>query len=853
MGPDRSKAPYLPQDAVEVGNVLQAMNDHSKRGKNRDGGFTVKKKTFTLANGHEVDSWQCQDWDYKKPNLPTYARGLFTHNNSKGKPEIAVRGYDKFFNVGEVSNTQWRNVEHNTRGPYELSVKENGCIIFIAGLDDETLIVTSKHSVGPRQDNSANHAKVGEQWVDKQLASLGRSKGDLAKKLREMNATAVAELCDDEFEEHVLEYTPETAGLYLHGINLNLPEFATYPGNLVHKFADEWGFKKVQYFMEDDINKVKTFLEQVAETGNYAGRNTEGFVIRCQTRDGPKGEWHDWFFKYKFEEPYLMYRQWREVTKAVIAGKLPKYKKHKKITEEYLAYARRQLAKDPKIGAQFNKNHGIIAMREGFLNQKGVKGSDIIRSEMQDGSTESIDVTKNVVLIPVATIGCGKTTVAIALAKLFGWGHEQNDNIQGRDKRPQRFAMACTNSLTAHGVMIADRNNHQRRERQQIIQDIQNLVPDAKFVALHYVHDRGNYSDIRKATQSRVLTRGDNHQTIQAGSKSADEIKGIMEGFLHRFEPVDTNKPPDDDFDLVINLDVTATSRENLETVVHNLHDQYPKLFTMPTDVEMDDALNSALNDYQPDIKHDLSSKPNGANRKENNHQTHKAAAKLARQQREPLSAQFGDPPATSPAHPSKQPSKSKPLEYFCISLPTARITAILDAVFSESAETSKFYNQLKEDRRVQNTFHVTLLHRANSKEHKEYWDKLSAMWHAKNREQPTQNGHKADDREAVEAGDLGSSRVQLERVVWDERVMCVVARLVDAGKDGFETVNEMAHVTVGTAAEGIKPKESNELLKRWIAGGVGGEEEERQGKVWEVKIKGNVVVEGRVRGVLGR
>jgi tRNA ligase len=39
------------------------------------------------------------------------------------------------------------------QGPYELSVKENGCIIFISGLEDETLLC-SKHSTGVRQDQT---------------------------------------------------------------------------------------------------------------------------------------------------------------------------------------------------------------------------------------------------------------------------------------------------------------------------------------------------------------------------------------------------------------------------------------------------------------------------------------------------------------------------------------------------------------------------------------------------------------------------------------------------------------------------------------------------------------------------
>lgn len=379
----------------------------SNRGKSQNkGGFSCKKNNFAIEGSNiTVDSWRMQDWDYKKPNLPTYARGLFTTKNSKGQPEIVVRGYDKFFNHGEVRETEWRNVENNTRGPYELSVKENGCIIFISGLEDGTLLVCSKHSTGSRHDTEISHAKAGEAWVDTHLKSVGKKRVDLAMKLREMNATAVAELCDDNFEEHVLAYTPATAGLYLHGINLNLPEFATYPHHLVDRFAEEWGFKKTTYIIKDDIGDVKSFLDTTAETGAFEGRDTEGFVIRCQSK-ADSGEWHDWFFKYKFEEPYLMYRQWRECTKAVISGRPPKYKKHKKITEDYLVFARQQLHQNPDLKQAYQQNHGIIKMRDDFLASRGLRGSDIIRQEELDGELSNDAVTKDVILVPAATIGC---------------------------------------------------------------------------------------------------------------------------------------------------------------------------------------------------------------------------------------------------------------------------------------------------------------------------------------------------------------------------------------------------------------------------------------------------------------
>jgi tRNA ligase len=818
----RDTAPYAAQDPKEITALIHALEAH--KGKKGNGGFSVKKHTFNLPNGRTVDSWKMNDWDYKKANLPTYARGLFTYQNLDGNYEIAVRGYDKFFNHGEVRKTEWKNVKRDTQGPYELSVKENGCIIFISGLDDDTLLVCSKHSTGARSDTELSHAEAGERWVERHIATVGKKKEDLARTLRSMNATMVAELCDDDFEEHVLAYTPDQAGLYVHGLNLNLPEFATYPGHLVDKFADEWGMKKVVYVMENDIDDVKDFLDKVAETGNYNGRDTEGFVIRCQARDGD-GPFVDWFFKYKFEEPYLMYRQWRECTKALISGKPPKYKKHEAITKEYLDFARRKFVQNPGLAKAYNQNHGIIKLREEFLAARGTTGAEIIRQELESGPVESKKAVRNIVLVPVATIGCGKTTLALALVKLFGWGHYQNDNVKAKKGRAQVFADTITSLLITNPVVIADRNNHQKRERDQLITDISRAVPDARFVALHYVHDRANYDNIRDAARKRVLDRGDNHQTIQAGSKGPGEIIEIMEGFMHRFQPVEPSDGPDALFDLVINLDPTVDSRENLEVIISNMFETYPALFDgteMPTDTDMDAAISWAMNDYRPDFKMDLS-RPNANNNRIQNLNDAQIRQNMQR----------SDNNSGARNAPSK-PKKAPRMEYFSVSIDSSRITSLLDSLFADKPpSTSAFYNNLKHSRRIQPAFHVTLMHRASAASNQPYWDKLSAL-----HESTSSSG-----------ADLGRCDVHIERLVWDERIMCFVVRL--NGTEGdvvFESVNPVAHVTVGTAGAAIKPKESNDLLQRWLNAGSGGDT-----GIGELAVKGGVVLEGRVKGVLGR
>lgn len=803
---NKMTAPYVPQDPTVIANLCQSLEQAAKDKKKAS--FSVRKTKFSVAgsrDGLTVDSWKLSDYEYKKRGLPTYARGLFTTKTRDGVSEIATRGYDKFFNVTEVPETKWANIESHTRGPYELTLKENGCIIFISGLDDGTLLICSKHSTGDRSDVELSHAAAGEKHVEKQLQAMGRTKEDLARELRARNATAVAELCDDDFEEHILAYGPEKAGLYLHGININLPEFMTYSSHAVHQFADDWGFRKVGLLTMETIGEVRTFLDQCAESGAHEGRDVEGFVVRCKrSHDPAKGPFVDWFFKYKFEEPYLLYRQWRECTKALIAGNSPKIRKHHAITEEYLIFAKKRLAADPKLGKLYNQNHGIIALRNDFLAFKNMGGVDAAKLEDVSGPGGNSEVRRDVILVPIATIGCGKTTVAVALSKLFNFGHVQNDNITG-SKRPPRFTKAVLQQLEDHKAVVADRNNAQRHERKQLITDVKIQHGEARLVALNYVHS--DIAKVREITQGRVFARGDNHQTIQAAT-DPNKVKGIMEGFLDRFEPLNASKTPDDGFDAVINLDPALGSRENLEVVVKQLKSLYPNLVqTTPTAEDMDRAIQAAMDEYRPDLRHTIPDR-GGRNKVKENAQ---------------------------PQPTQGQKIKKKALEYMSVDVPAKDVSALLEKTFNDaSVEKARFYRHLHGARRVQPKFHVTLMHRAAAKqpEHAELWSRYTTML-----------------TEAEEAADgaLGECEVVLERVVFDDRIMAIVVRLNDP-EDKWHCVNKVAHITVGTRDNTVKPVESNDLLARWLAGGAGG-----SSGIEDLGFEGRPSLKGVVKPVMAR
>lgn len=564
-------APIALDSAAELAvlhDALKALTLLKARGKG-------KRRTYTLFDSTRVLSlWKFNEWDYGREDttLPINARGLFL-DESCTPPRIAIRGYDKFFNVGENRFTTKEHLAATTTGPYEVTMKENGCIVFVLGLEDGTLVVCSKHSTGERVD-AKNHALEGQNYLKAQLARVNKQPRDLALELYNANLTAVAEYCNDEFEEHVLAY--ETPGLYLHGLNHNTAKFATRPMDEVEQFATTWGFVKTEFFVEPDFDKLTRFLEACAETGTHNGKEIEGFVIRGKTTTGD-----DLFWKYKFEQPYLMYRLWREATRSYLtgknnAGKIPLGRVNKQATVEYLKFAIPLLALDPKLREQYKNGYGIIALRERFLEALGTSGIELASKEDVKSHLER-DVAALVakyplgnasaptpeevlllpvkyLLVPVATIGTGKTTVGHALSLLTGCAHVQSDNFT-KPVGP-KLAKAAVAALATCDIVYVDRNNHMKREREQLLGDIAAGACgkyQLRFICLDFVGGT-NMGEVWDTTLPRVLGRGDNHQTVQANTIGRDKVEMIMRGFIGRFQPVDVSEAPDSGFDRVVEL-----------------------------------------------------------------------------------------------------------------------------------------------------------------------------------------------------------------------------------------------------------------------------------------------------------
>lgn len=174
----------------------------------------------------------------------------------------------------------------------------------------------------------------------------------------------------------------------------------------------------------------------------------EGFVVRGKKVGGEEGE--AFFWKVKYDEPYLMYREWREVTrkildharneKARIAHYIEKGQKNQepgtgldrpeatvlpfeinlaKLRNEesrlYVWWVTREIEERIEKFESWKVGRGIIRTREEFLEwrdtEDGIEaarsiGAKIRLQEEEEGKEKAFDRT---LIVPIAVQGCGKS------------------------------------------------------------------------------------------------------------------------------------------------------------------------------------------------------------------------------------------------------------------------------------------------------------------------------------------------------------------------------------------------------------------------------------------------------------
>ncbi|KZO94493.1 hypothetical protein CALVIDRAFT_546271 [Calocera viscosa TUFC12733] len=696
-----------------------------------------------------ITSWKMTEHLYRQSPcpFPTLARGMFTtwtsesgnpeplvnggkrnwgvrvHEEKGGQWRIVARGYDKFFNVGEVGWTEWSSLAKNTKGPYELTLKSNGCLILVSALTPSRLLVTSKHSLGTRTQAGAptttaapatdrangaigaetldedddvetlpdaplqiSHAERGEEWLFLHLKHAGKTEAELAKVLWERNITAVAELCDDTFEEHVLPIPKNLTGLVLHGLVPNSPVFDSLPAKEVAAFAKEWGFKPTEIVTLDSVTEVIDFCREGAEKGEWDGVGVEGWVVRCHVQDPneskakaeeatasepvdeltqeianlvvadpgdmplqndrrgkvtklpPYPPGAPFFFKVKFQEPYLMYREWRELTKTLLpvlegieVGGNPETKgrprpknkpKNQKVvkvgdrfkkrpeTRIYRNWVINEMIKNPDMFSQYRYNRGIIEVRDKFLKWASTPGEgkeiwdkevgktatatvgEVEGQEVGQGAKE-VKEWKKTILVPIAIPGCGKTSVGVALKALYSIRHTQSDDIQASKTAPL-FIKAVTGLLGTKDVVFADRNNHLKQHRTQL-REIASAYTDGpvRLVALNWNQSSIPSSTIHRLMSARLLARGENHQSLRAKEDNVKFHEEVLWKFITSADPLN-----EDEVDEVIDMDPRDGFEDNIRRAVKELA---PLMgWELPSEEKLNEAIEVARN-YKAD------------------------------------------------------------------------------------------------------------------------------------------------------------------------------------------------------------------------------------------------------------
>ena len=175
----------------------------------------------------------------------------------------------------------------------------------------------------------------------------------------------------------------------------------------------------------------------------------EGFVVRCTVSDHvdmvgdgtpPYRSGAPFFFKIKFDEPYLLYRQWREVTRAMLpllddkpskdrADVLRKIRSRIKRPEVsvYADWCEEMMKKEPELFAGYNR--GVVRVRERFLawtESDGAKAwadckagkrktnrSEKVQPTREEEETRRAGLPKKWVIVPVAVPGCGGSSEGV--------------------------------------------------------------------------------------------------------------------------------------------------------------------------------------------------------------------------------------------------------------------------------------------------------------------------------------------------------------------------------------------------------------------------------------------------------
>ncbi len=221
------------------------------------------------------------------------ARGMFIDT---AQNKIVARGYEKFFNIGEVFATTKDSLRNNLEYPLTIYGKENGFLGLLSVYQGELFYATK--SMCDRAEKDNRYVEIFKRVVEDSNLNMDAIKSYL----RGGNFTLVFEVIDPISDPHIISYPMRQ--LFLLDVLYNDVRFEKLPYHIVATtLAPEFGVKtKKCYGIIRNFAELDYFL--VSCDTLLSECRMEGFVIEDASG-----------FMFKVKLPY--YKKWKRYRKLV--------------------------------------------------------------------------------------------------------------------------------------------------------------------------------------------------------------------------------------------------------------------------------------------------------------------------------------------------------------------------------------------------------------------------------------------------------------------------------------------------------------------------------------------------------
>ena len=242
---------------VDLANLVTQLQNNKK---------TIIEKKFDNISSFNFTRNVFYDKDWNE--MTTKARGLFINTDNY---TIANRAYEKFFNIGEVKETELEHLSTHLQFPVDCYVKYNG-FLGLLGYDEKNdkLLFCSKSNVG---------GQFAQYFEDIFMAKYSHIADKILEYIKENNVSMVFEVIDPVNDPHIIKY--DNKEIVLLDIVKRQLDFKHLEYENLCDFARQYGFKckEKAYTLNSWAEFLVWYNEVLDKDYTYNGDIIEGFVI----------------------------------------------------------------------------------------------------------------------------------------------------------------------------------------------------------------------------------------------------------------------------------------------------------------------------------------------------------------------------------------------------------------------------------------------------------------------------------------------------------------------------------------------------------------------------------------------